>query len=169
MQNTANHWNVITSGDVQLTNSDFEGRAYIAGSIDLFNFHMGDKLNLQCVDEVILFAGRLSANQGNFCGGRVATNNAARVERVGNVAACNGRNCGPLKVIPHPGINPWPEVMGMANFLNHARETGACRVEGNRLKCKSNEPNSHFQLFKLNGWGGIGIVEGIEGAPGGNR
>jgi choice-of-anchor A domain-containing protein len=160
-------WNVIVEENVKLRRSDFEGLTYVGGTLDLQNFHIGDKLHLQCSDEVVLYAGNVVADSGNFCGGSIATNRPPRLNLVGSNVNCRERDCGPVKVKPFSGINPVNGLKHFAEYLGAQKETGSCRVEGGRLKCSSHQPGLKFQLFRLHGWSGFTVIDHVEGVPAG--
>ena len=99
-------WNVITSGDMWLQNSDFEGRTWVGGTANVRNFAFGEKLGFKCTQDPVILASRFIASSGNLCGGTVAASSSSLAESVGSHVNCdykNGRYCKGFKPIT---VNP---------------------------------------------------------------
>ena len=74
-QNLFNTWDAVTSADLSLRHSEIHGKTYVAGTAYLQNFALGRAFNFQaCSGTRVISANRISATEGNFCGGVVEAN-----------------------------------------------------------------------------------------------
>lgn len=118
--NLVNYWNVITEGDVQLIRSDFEGRSWIGGTLNAQNWALGEKLHFQCTNDPVAYIGRVVANSGNACGGKIASN-AAQFSASGSNVNCghygSKRDCGGPGPVPNSFVSRIVWARRVTQFL----------------------------------------------------
>ena len=97
-QTLFNTWDVVTSSDLSLKHSEIHGQTYVAGTASLQNFAMGRALNFQsCSSTKVISANKISATEGNFCGGIAEANIFENMVNTGSDTKCDywtGIRCG---------------------------------------------------------------------------